>query len=108
MISAFEAKRASEENLSRIRAAALSKAIKDIERRVDEAIEVGKFWIKINPELSVLNEVIKHFDAYGYLIVRYTDSYCTEHIYMVWNKDAFDEFISKEELSKKPRHDLPF
>ena len=88
MISAFEAKTAARENKMRIEAKALERVIKDIERRILEAINCGRGYIGVNPELSCLSEVAKYFDALGYetLGVRLNDE---EKAYIIWDKEVW-------------------
>lgn len=95
MISAFEAKAISRENKMRIEAERLERAIKEIEDRILVAINAGWGYIGINPGLSCLSEVAKHFDALGYetLGIRLINE---EKAYVIWDKEIWIKEIGFE------------
>lgn len=96
MISAFEAKTAARENKMRIEAKQFERLVKDIERRILEAINCGRGYIGINSELSCLSEVAKYFDALGYetLGIRLNDE---EKAYIIWDKEVWTKELGIEE-----------
>lgn len=97
MFNAEEAKAISRVNKRKIEAKQLERVIDNIENRILEAIRCGRGYIGINPELSCISEVAKHFDALGYeILIPYIDNE-RKKVYIVWDKEAWAEELGIEE-----------
>lgn len=96
MIYALEAKRMSRDNKMKIEAKRVERLIKDIENRILTGIDGGWGYIEINPELSCLSEIEKHFDALGYKIFRVLLRN-EQKVYIVWDEEAWTKELGFEE-----------
>ena len=99
MMSAFEAKRLSKENYERIKATNFNRLVKDIEQRIEEAINCGRGYIPIRRDLGEFDELRKYFDAFGYEMmgIRYCDSDSSslcEKYFLVWDEEKFEKEIT--------------
>lgn len=97
MLSAKEAKVMSRENKMKIEAKRLERTVKEIEDRILVAINAGWGYIGINPELSCISEVAKHFDALGYEILIPCIDNERKKVYIVWDIEVWAEELGIEE-----------
>ena len=94
MITAKEAKEMTININIKNKEAALRRAIKETERRVQSAIESGSFWIKLNPNHSCLNDIVEYFKTFGYKFFSVANG--NTIIYMIWDEESFKGFLEME------------